>query len=236
MNKYIPVALIAMLMVTACGSEDAQTNVTADTRPSWEEFAATTVAEYYERNPETAVDAGLHEYDGQMEDYSKESLQAYGEWLTQVVAEASAYADLEGIEAFERDYLLTEMNGQLFWLRESDYPSKNPRYYTNFYVSVYVDREYAPLEERLRAYTQYISQVPARLATMRENLEPPLPAPFLEISHGVLSGFAGYLETTVPELFAAVEDEQLQRQFAAANADAAEAVKQAAAWILRWRS
>lgn len=223
MNKYMHVALIAMLWFAACGIEEAP--------KSWETFAATTVAEYYERNPETAVDAGLHEYDGQMEDYSKESLQAYGEWLTQVVAEASAYADLEGIEAFERDYLLTEINGQLFWLRESDYPSKNPRYYTNFYVSVYVDRDYAPLEERLRAYTQYISQVPARLATMRENLQPPLPAPFLEISHGILSGFAGYLETTVPELFAAVEDEQLQRQFAVANADAAEAVKQAAAWL-----
>jgi uncharacterized protein (DUF885 family) len=231
MNKYIPVALIAMLMVAACGSEEAQTNAAADTKPSWEELAATTVAEYYERKPETAVDAGLHEYDGQMDDYSKESIQAYGEWLDQVVAEASAYTDLEGIEAFERDYLLTAMNRQLFWLRESDYPSKNPKYYTGFDVSVYVDREYAPLKERLRAYTQYISQVPARLAAMRENLEPPLPAPFLQISHGVLSGFAEYLETTVPELFAAVKDEQLQRQFAAVNGEAVEAVKQAAAWL-----
>ncbi len=231
MSKNAPIALIAMLMVAACGSEEAQTTVAANTKPSWDEFAATTVAEYYERNPETAVDAGLHEYDGQMKDHGKESLQAYGNWLTQVVADASAYSDLEGIEAFERDYLLTEMNGQLFWLRDSDYPSKNPNFYIRFGVSVYVDREYAPLEERLRAYTQYISQVPARLATMRENLKPPLPAPFLQISHGILSGFAGYLETTVPELFAAVEDEQLQRQFAAANADATDAVKQAAAWL-----
>ena len=231
MNKNVSIALIAMLMVAACGSEEAQTNAAADNKPSWEEFAATTVAEYYERKPETAVDAGLHEYDGQMDDYSKESLQANGEWLDQVAAEASAYTDLEGIEAFERDYLLTAMNRQLFWLRESDYPSKNPKYYTGFDVSVYVDREYAPLEERLRAYTQYISQVPARLAAMRENLEPPLPAPFLQISHGVLSGFAEYLETTVPELFAAVKNEQLQRQFAAANGEAAEAVKQAAAWL-----
>ena len=223
MNKNVPIALIAMLWFAACGTEEAP--------KSWETFAATTVAEYYERNPETAVDAGLHEYDGQMDDYSKESLHAYGEWLDQVVAEASAYTGLEGIEAFERDYLLTEMNGQLFWLRDSDYPSKNPSYYIRFGVSVYVDREYAPLEERLRAYSQYISQLPARLATMRENLEPPLPAPFLQISHGILSGFAEYLETTVPGLFADVSDEQLQRQFAAANTDAAEAVKQAADWL-----
>jgi hypothetical protein len=46
-----------------------------------------------------------------------------------------------------------------------------------------------------------------------------------------MSGFAGYLETTVPELFSAVKDEQLQLQFATANAEAAEAVREAAAWL-----
>jgi hypothetical protein len=66
---------------------------------------------------------------------------------------------------------------------------------------------------------------------MRDNLEPPLPAPFLQTGNAILSGFAGYLESTVPELFAGVEDEQLQRQFAAANGDAIDAVLQAAAWL-----
>jgi len=223
MNKYVSVSLIAILTVAGCGTKESP--------QSWESFAATTVAEYYERNPETAVDAGLHQYDGQMKNYSREALQSYGEWLDQVVADASAYTDLEGLEAFERDYLLTEMKGQLFWLRDSEYSTRNPNYYIGFGVSVYVDREYAPLEERLRAYTQYISQVPARLATMRENLKPPLAAPFLQISHGRMSGFAGYLETTVPELFAAVKDEKLQREFAVANGEAAEAVREAAAWL-----
>jgi hypothetical protein len=46
-----------------------------------------------------------------------------------------------------------------------------------------------------------------------------------------LSGFATYIETTVPELFAAVEDEQLQRQFAAANENAVDAVREAVAWL-----
>ena len=123
------------------------------------------------------------------------------------------------------------MRGQLFCLRDSDDVTKNPLFYIQLEVSVYVDREYAPLEERIQAYTRYIEQVPAALQTMRDNLEPPLPAPFLQIGHGILSGFADYLEATVPELFAGVEDEQLQRQFAAANNDAIEAVQQAAAWL-----
>ena len=159
------------------------------------------------------------------------ALQAYGVWADGVIADASAYSDLDGTEALERDYLVMAMNSGLFDLRETDYPTKNPMYYARFDVSVYVDREYAPLADRLRAYTQYIAQVPAGLATMKENLEPPLPAPFLRISQGVLTGFAGYLETTVPELFAAVDDEQLQRQFAAANGDAIDAVREAVIWL-----
>ena len=229
MRNYLVIALLA-LALTGCGRGETP-SAAVDAKPSWEEFAATTVSEYYARNPETAVDAGLHEYDGQMEDLSKEALQAYGEWLDGVIAAASSYTGVEGIEAFERDYLITAMNRALFNLRDTDYATKNPYYYVRFDVGVYVDREYAPIEDRMRAYTQFIAQVPARIATMKENLEPPLPAPFLQIAHGFTSGFASYLETTVPEMFAAVEDKQLQRQFTAANTDAAYAVRQAAAWL-----
>ena len=98
-------------------------------------------------------------------------------------------------------------------------------------VSVYVDRDHAPIEERIVAYTKYISQVPKRLRTMKANLEPPLPAPFVEMGYRILSGFVDYLEGTVPGLFAAVEDEQLMRQFTAANNDAVDAVRQSAAWL-----
>jgi hypothetical protein len=234
MKNLFNTALIGLAAISfsACGSDEAPTiSGVIEMQPSWQEFANKTVSEYYDRRPETAVSKGLHDYDGQMADLSKEGLQAYGQWLDSVVANATAYTDLEGIEVFERDYLTTMMKGQLFDLRDTDYPTKNPLFYSRLSVSVYVDREYAPLPDRMRAYTKYISQVPARLLVMRENLEPPIPAPFLQIAHGISTGFAGYLETTVPELFAGVEDEQLQRQFAAANGDAIESVRQAAAWF-----
>ena len=232
MKQIMAIAIALIISLGACsGGGEQPSAVTADAKPSWEEYAATVIAQYYERNPETAVSAGLHDYDGQMSDYSLVALNEKAEWLDSVIAAAESYSDLEGLEAFERDYLLTQMRGSLFWLRESDFPTNNPLFYSRMRISVYVDREYAPLDQRIVAYTQYISQVPERLATMKTNLKPPLPAPYLEISHGILSGFAGYLENTVPGLFASVEDEQLQRQFSAANSDAAAAVKQAAAWI-----
>ena len=230
MRKIAIALLLTGIAVAGCSGGKDQAAGTAMDRLPWEIFAARVIAEYYELNPEAAVDAGLHEFDGQMTDYSLDALDAKAHWLDAVVAEASSYQDLEGIAAFERDYLLNEMRGELFWLRESGYPTQNPLFY-EISVSVYVDREYAPIEERIVAYTRYVSQVPAMLESMKANLEPPLPAPFLEISQRVLAGFAGYLESTVPDLFAGVDDEQLQRQFVAANSAAAESVHQAATWL-----
>jgi uncharacterized protein (DUF885 family) len=153
-------------------------------------------------------------------------------WIDSVLAEAASYAELEGIEAFERDYLSTSLSGELFWLRDSDFPTSNPLFYAgSIGISVFVDREYAPLAERLQAYTRYMEQLPGKMQQMKANLQPPLPAPYIEMGYRVLNGMVEYLSTTVPEIFAPVEDEQLQRQFKAANDAAIEAIAQSVKWL-----
>lgn len=230
MKKWMILTAISVALV-ACSQPDSPATDSFAERASWDDFAAATVAEYYSIYPETAVDDGLHEYDGQMQDKSNAGKAATAAWLDRTIAATASYDDLEGIEAFERDYLLNALRGQLFWLRDSGYGTKNPLDYLRFGFSVYVDREYAPLEERIQAYTRYIAQVPAALQTMRENLEPPLPLTYLTVSNGILTGMADYLENTVPGLFADVADEQLQRRFAAANSDAVDAVRETAIWL-----
>lgn len=224
------IVLIATLAIAACG-ENNDDRTETEQQP-WSDFAAGVVDEYYRRNPEVAVDAGLHQYDGQASDLSQDAINEYAAWLDSVVSDATSYDELSGLEAFERDYLLQEMRSQLFDLRDTNFLSSNPVYYSGFFgFSVYVDRDYAPIEERMQGYTAYISQLPRMLEQMRTNLKPPLPAPYVNTGHGIFSGLADYLENTVPGLFADVEDEQLQRQFAAANTAAADAVQQTADWL-----
>jgi len=233
MKRTTLLAIAASLVLTACGGpKDEVAAPQADAKQPWAEFVVKVIDDYYRQNPESASDAGLHEYDGQMSDLSATSLAAYGDWLDAVLAEAASYSDLEGIEAFERDYLRTYFDGQSFWLKESDFPSKNPLFYSgSIGIAVFVDREYAPLDQRLQAYTTYIEQLPGLLDTMKANLQPPLPAPYVEMGYLILDGMAEYLSTTVPEVFAPVEDEQLQRQFRAANDSAVEAIKQTVIWL-----
>ena len=230
--KQFLILCAALLVLSACGKDPEPVADAQPEQASWAEFAAATIDRYYEQNPEAAVYAGLHEFDGQISDISQSAMKAYSDWIDAVVAEANAYENLEGIEVFERDYMIKSLQGEQFWVRDSGFMKNNPVNYTfALGMDVFIDREYAPIEERIVAYTQYVSGLPNWLQTMQSNLEPPLPAPYVETSHRIFSGMADYLENTVPGLFAAVEDEQLQRQFAAANTTAAEAVRQTARWL-----
>lgn len=227
-------ALLAMavLALFGCSDGDKEMAATEEARLPWADFAATTVDQYYSNNPESGVDAGLHQYDGLASDYSLAALDEYNAWLDGVIAEASAYDDLDGIESFERDYLVQALRGDLWYLRDSGFIRNNPMAYARaLSFSVYVDREYAPIEERIVAYTNYMSHVPRILQQMKENLVTPMPSPYVETAYRIFGGLSGYLETTVPELFTGVEDEQAQRRFAAANDAAIQAVRDATAWL-----
>ena len=61
MSKTLVLALTASLVLAGCGKDAAeqQADVAGSQQP-WAEFAATVIDDYYARNPETAVDAGLH--------------------------------------------------------------------------------------------------------------------------------------------------------------------------------
>ena len=224
---------VASLALAACGGgEDRVAEVVAEQQLPWAEFVATTIDEFYRRNPEQAVDAGLHQYDGKARDWSLAAAREYADWLRATTEDAGAYSDLEGVEAFERDYLVLALGNQAFWINDTDFLTKNPVAYTGrIGIGVYIDREYAPLDVRLRAYTDYVANLPRLLQQMSDNLEPPLPAPYAEMGEKILLGLAEYLANTVPGLFADVEDEALQRQFIFVNDAAVEAVQQTASWL-----
>lgn len=235
MRAHARVAALLLFVVTgftACSRVENDSTIVTETQAPWAEFAATIVAEYYRRNPERAVSAGLHQYDGQISDLSPESVAEYLAWVRTTRNEAESYDDLEGMDAFERDYLVASMNEEEFNSGTADYWSRNPAAYVGrLGFSVYLDREYAPLDVRMRGYTQYVADLPAFFETMQSNLQPPLASPFIEMSVARFGGLVEYLETTVPGIFASVKDEALQAEFAAKNTAAVESVSSMVEWL-----
>ena len=71
----------------------------------------------------------------------------------------AAFADaaLSEAERFERDYLVARVDRDLFWLEIAEAPFKNPAFYVDWISdgldpAPYLTREYAPLDQRMRAY------------------------------------------------------------------------------------
>ena len=68
--------------------------------------------------------------------------------------------NLSTAQQFDKKYLLAVIDEQLFSLDEARFPFTNPVFYGSIGPDVYLSREYAPLEKRMKAYTVYANNLP----------------------------------------------------------------------------
>ncbi|HEY4594507.1 MAG TPA: DUF885 domain-containing protein [Thermoanaerobaculia bacterium] len=200
----------------------------------WDHFVRSFLDGYFERHPTFAAGAGRHEFDGRLPDWSPEELAAEAAWLKAERARAEEFdpATLDERRAFEREMLKVVVDSDLFWLEAAESPRRNPMYYAGpIDPSLYLTRDYAPLPQRMRAFVGYARSVPQAAAQVRANLVTPMPRSYAELGEMTFGGLAGYLETDVPPLFAAVEDAELQEEFRTATAAAAQALRDLGAWF-----
>jgi hypothetical protein len=200
----------------------------------WNRFVSGFIETYFEANPLFATNQGRHEYDGLFPDWGEAGLKRWMGRLHQLRDSAAAFPiDSSNTSAgFERDYVIAVIDRDLFWGERADLPHRNPEFYTGgIDPNVYLAREYAPLPERMRAFTKYATNLPAALAHVRSNLRTPMPKAYAKIGQGRIAGLAEYLEGSVPAVFASVTDTALQRQFATANSGAAKALRELSAWF-----
>jgi len=94
-NARYAALLLSIACLAACGQvDDESAAVTETARAPWAEFAATTVAAYFRLNPERAVNAGLHQYDGQISDITLDAVAEYLVWVKKTRGEVQVYDDL----------------------------------------------------------------------------------------------------------------------------------------------
>ena len=224
-----PLSAGTLMLVTACTAQGP-----GGPARDWDRFVSGFIETYFEANPLFAVYQGRHEFDGRFPDWSKAGLQRWAQRLHQLRDSAVAFPidSSDTAHAIERDYVIAVIDGDLFWHERAEWPYRNPEYYTDgIDPNVYIAREYAPLEERMRAFTRYAAGLPQALAHVRVNLRTPMPKTYAEIGRGRLSGLASYLEKDVPPVFASITDSALQRDFRAANAGAVKSLKEIAGWF-----
>ncbi len=224
-----PLAGAILLLVLACRSQEARLAAR-----DWDKFVSGFVETYFEANPLFAVYQGRHEFDGRFPDWSDTGLQQWIRRLHQLRDSATAFPidSSDGTRGFERDYLISVIDRDLFWQERADWPHRSPSWYADqIDPNVYLARAYAPLPERMRAYTRWAQSLPRALNQMRANLHTPMPRAYADIGRGRLGGLVSYLEKDVPIAFDSVTDSITRRDFASANAAAVLALKKMDAWL-----
>ena len=181
---------------------------------------------------------GRHEFDGLLPDWSAEGIAGEITRLKRARAAALAFTsdDLTEKQVFQRDYVVTVTDGVLFSLDKAEGPFRNPAFYFNWMLdsldpAPYITLDYAPIEQRMRAYTRYASNIPAAVKQIRANLRMPMPRTLLNYGIDSFGGFGEYYKNDVPAIWDGVGNDSLQREFNAANEAAIAAMSELTAWL-----
>ena len=221
---------VVLLIVSACGQPPPPHSAPKGPSPAsqaWLKVSNAFIQDYMLAQPAFAVRSGRHEFDGQLAD-----LSAHG--IKREIARLHDQRDqiagvdpnaLEPRERFDREYLLTVLDKDLFWIEKTRFPFSNPAWYLGqIDPDVYLSRNYAPLDVRLKAYIKYAQGIPKMAASIKENLKSPLPKTYVELGIEEFGGLADFYTKNVAAVFAAVADADLQKQLKDADAAAAQAM------------
>jgi len=194
---------------------------------AWLKLSNAFIENYMQAQPAFAVQAGRHEFDGQLPDVSahglKREIARLHDQRDQIAAVEAG--GLEPRERFDREYLLAVVDKDLFWLEKTQFPFSNPAWYLGqIDPDVYLSRNYAPLEKRMKAYIKYAQGIPKIAASIKENLKSPMPKTYVELGIEEFGGLADFYTKNVAAVFASVSDADLQKQLKDANAVAAQAM------------
>ena len=190
---------------------------------------------YYRFNPTQVTAAGFHEVDGQLENYSRASINQQISVLNaqKKLFEAVNPAQLTQRAAADRELVLGDINSKLLTLENIRPWEKNPDFYSsNVTGSIFVimARTFAPAPERLKSAISREKQIPAAFEAARQNLKNPPPV-YVDVALQQLPGIISFFQKDVPEAFKSVTDPALLQQFHSANQAVIASLQQYQQWV-----
>src|SRR5580765_8100833 len=180
---------------------------------------------YFKFNPSNATAAGFHQYDDQLEDYSRASIDKQIALLKKFKGEFSGRSlpakptDAELAEWTDLTLILDDINGRLLSLENIRAWEKNPDQYSGGITNsifIIMARTFAPLEQRLKSVVAREKQVPAAFQAARQNVKNPPPI-YVEVALEQIPGLISFFQKDVPDAFKDVKDQALLAEFNAVN-------------------
>jgi uncharacterized protein (DUF885 family) len=228
---------VLFLGLTGCNQQPASVAPKGPSLASqnWDKLTAGFIQSYFDAQPFFAAQSGRHEFDGQLPDVSNHGIKREIARLHDQRDQVAAVdpKTLEPRERFDREYLLAVVDRDLFWLEKAKFPFTNPAWYiSNIDPDMYLNRNYAALDVRMKAYIKYARGIPKMVKDIRENLQSPLPKTYVELGIAQFGGMAEFYSKNVAPTFAAVTDPDLQKQLTDVDTAAAQAMDSLKQWLV----
>src|SRR5882757_523567 len=222
MRKHLLIALLPATIILSCNNNNDHPAAAA--APSgdstFQRISSAFMAGEMAWSPENSVALGFHQYDGKLTNYSKASLdselvrlKAYDQQLG-----ALDTATLSPTSFYDYRILRAGIHNSIFNFEDKAIYAKNPMTYAGAIdPSIYVKRNFGPLEDRLRSIISIESGAPAVFAAAKANLADSLARPYVETAIEVAKGSASFLGKDLVIALKEVKNDSLMAAFKAAN-------------------
>jgi len=218
---------------TATSTDSAVTSATPPSEPSTYDQLLDT---FLIGRPDTCRWLGMHaECDGRVGDYSAAGIADRAralEWIRRELAPEIATPPADPDHRLDVRLLDLACQDELFQLNDTTEWKRRPKYYEElFALDSYLVRDYAPLDQRIRALLTHVTKSLPQVENIKKNLVGPLPKSFVETDIKVYKGYGEYLRGDVVGIIAGVKDAKLKDDATAAVKKLADEADGVATWL-----
>jgi len=227
---------LLLILSSFCAATGSFGLITLDSE--YESVAEDYIKGYFVARPLLGTSLGLHEYDGRISDYSRLALDAELARLRRFDDRLNKFelGKLSQRQSIDLRILQAAIRNEIFQRQEMSIFERNPMVYARAAdLNVYIKRNFAPIEDRVRSIVAIESQVPNILIAAKTNLDPVLPKPYVELAIQIARASADFLRKDLVEALGELRDERIRGEFLESNRKAAAALSEYAGWLERER-
>ncbi len=186
-------------------------------------------------SPAGATALGIHDYDSELPDRSRESIEGHARALRGFLQRLERIdpAALMPEERPEHELLRRRILWELVTIEDLATWRTSPAVYLGTIGGAcngLIIRDFAPLEERTRSLVSRLRQTPALLEQAKANLDG-CPRPYVETAVEQAAGIRLLLQRDLPAALSGLTDGALRSEFEEAQRAAAEALDAFASWL-----
>ena len=233
MKKLIPLLVVYAAILISCGGK-GKTISTVKGDKEFQQLSEEFISDYLAWRPEFSVFWGFHEFDGKISNFSKTSIE---DELSRLKKYDRILNEFDTSSLSPRMYydfriLHHAIKNEIFDFDEMESYSMNPMTYAGgMDVSIYLNRNFAPLEERLKSIINIENSAPVFFSVAKSNLADSLAKPLIETAIQIANGSAEFLGSDLIVALEEVENDSLMGVFKTANDKAISELKSFAEYL-----